>query len=110
MIRGKGTTHQGQFEQCLGDAFPTAEWPDGVLKEGDTPTFLYLLSPVIGGVGDVDDPTGESWGGQFRKPFPDQYPNYYTDLDAPAEVCQATINKWRVAYLSHWKERWARYS
>ncbi len=34
------------------------------------------------------------------------YPNYYTDLDAPAEVCQATINKWRVAYLSHWKVRW----
>jgi hypothetical protein len=32
-------------------------------KEGDTLSFLYLLSPVIGGVGNVDDPTDESWGG-----------------------------------------------
>ena len=108
-IRGHGTTHGDQFAQKLGDAFPLAEWPEGTLKEGDTPTFLYLLSPIIGGVGNVDDPTAESWGGQFRRPHPDQFPFYYTDLDAPAEVCQTTINKWRVAYLSDWKERWDRY-
>ena len=108
-IRGHGTTHGDQFAQKLGDAFPLATWPEGVLKEGDTPSFLYLLSPVIGGVGDVDDPIAESWGGQFRRPYPDPYPNYYTDLNAPAEVCQATINRWRVAYLSDWMRRWDRY-
>lgn len=108
-IRGRGTTHNGAFAEKLGDAFPVATWPQGALKEGDSPSFLYLLSPVIGGVGDVEDPTCESWGGQFRRPDPTQYPNYYTDLDAPAEVCQATINRWRVAYLSDWKHRWRRY-
>jgi len=108
-IRGRGTTHGGEFAQVLGDAFPVATWPEGTLKEGDTPSFLYLLSPIIGGVGDVDDPTQESWGGQFRRPFAERFPNYYADLDAPAEVCQATINRWRVAYLSDWRARWARY-
>ena len=108
-IRGHGTMHGGEFAEKLGDAFPLATWPEGTLKEGDTPSFLYLLSPVIGGVGDVDDPNAESWGGRFRRPYPDRYPNYATDLDAPAEVCQATINRWRVAYLSDWKQRWDRY-
>jgi hypothetical protein len=108
VIRGRGTTHGGMFEKVLGDAFPVAGWPEGVLKEGDTPTFLYLLSPVIDGVGDVDDPTGPSWGGRFRRPAPDRYPNYYADLDEPAEVCQATINRWRVHYLQDWRQRWLR--
>jgi hypothetical protein len=89
----------GQFDQVLGDAFPVAGWPEGTLKEGDTPTFLYLLSPLVGGVGNIDDPTAESWGGQFRRPDPGRCPNYYTDLDAPPEVCQATISRWRRAYL-----------
>jgi hypothetical protein len=109
VIRGCGTTHNGLFDEKLGDAFPVATWPEGTLKEGDTPTFMYLLSPVVGGVGDVDDPTNESWGGRFRCPNPDRFPNYYTDLDAPADACQATINKWRVAYFSDWKKRWLRY-
>ena len=104
VIRGHGTDHNGDFDQVLGDAFPVADWPNGVLKEGDTPTFLYLLSPV----GDVDDPTSESWGGQFRRADP-RFPNYYVDLDLPAEDCQATINRWRVDYLSAWKARWLWY-
>ena len=109
-IRGRGTHSRGRFSQLLGDAFPTAEWPDGVLKEGDTPTFLYLLSPAVAGVGNVDDPTQPNWGGQFRRPDPARFPNYYTDLDAPAEECQATINRWRVAYLRDWQTRWQRYA
>jgi hypothetical protein len=111
-IRGRGTNCGGKFEQILGNAMPMGRHPGSgqdILKEGDTPTFLYLLSPVVGGVGNVDDPTGESWGGQFRHPLPDLHPNYFVDLDAPAEVCHATINKWRVAYLSSWKERWGWY-
>ena len=42
-------------------------------------------------------------------PGADTYPNYYADLDAPAEVCQATINRWRVDYLRDWKTRWLRH-
>ena len=109
VIRGRGTRHGGMFADRLGDAFPVAEWPDGVLKEGDSPSFLYLLSPVVGGVGDVNDPAVESWGGRFRRPGPERYPNYWVDLDAPAEECQGTISRWRVDYLSDWKRRWVRY-
>jgi hypothetical protein len=109
-IRGHGSTHGGEFEELSGDAFPVATWPPGVLKEGDTPTFLYLLSPVVAGVGDVDDPTREGWGGRFMRPEPDHFPNYYTDLDADAETCQATVSTWRLDQLSHWKARWDRYA
>jgi hypothetical protein len=108
-IRGRGTTHNGLFDERCGDAFPVANWPEGSLKEGDSPSMLYLLSPVLGGVGHIDDPTGPSWGGRFRRAEPDRYPNYYIDLDAEAEVCQATINRWRVDFLSEWKERWTWY-
>jgi hypothetical protein len=105
-IRGHGSKHGGLFAECCGDAFPVATWPAGTLKEGDSPTLLYLLSPVLGGVGDVDDPTQESWGGRFHRPEPGRFPNYYVDLDADADTCQATINKWRKAFLADWKLRW----
>jgi len=109
-IRGRGTTHGGLFPEKCGDAFPLATSPSGTLKEGDTPSMLYLLSPVCGGTGDVNDPTQESWGGRFRRPDPVKHPNYYADLDAGAEACQATISRWRVDFLRHWKERWAWYA
>lgn len=89
-----------------GDAFPLAEWPKDVLKEGDSPSMLFLTSPVHGGVGDVEDPTVESWGGRFRHFDRDRFPNYYVDLDASAEECQATISNWRRQFLGHWKGRW----
>ena len=108
-IRGRGSNHDGMFDEVCGDAFPVAGWPQGSLKEGDSPTLLHLLSPVFGGVGDVDDPTAESWGGQYAKPEPERLPNYYTDLDADAETCQRTISKWRKDFLGHWKDRWKRY-
>jgi hypothetical protein len=92
-----------------GDLFPLATSPKGTLKEGDSPSMLYLLSPVLGNVGNVDDPTQESWGGRFRHFDKEKYPNYYVDLDAPAEECQQTISKWRVQYLSDWKARWEWY-
>ena len=60
-IRGRGTDHDGLFDEVCGDAFPAAGWPEGSLKEGDSPTLLHLLSPVFGGVGNVDDPTSESF-------------------------------------------------
>ncbi|MBK9169442.1 MAG: DUF1593 domain-containing protein [Bryobacterales bacterium] len=92
-----------------GANFPLATSPAGTLKEGDSPSMLYLLSPLLANLGNPDDPTRESWGGQFTRPQPDRFPNYYTDLDAPAETCQATISRWRVDFLRDWKERWKRY-
>jgi hypothetical protein len=109
VIRGHGTDHDGDFDKKLGDVFPVGEHPGGgtgLLKEGDSPTFLYLLSPVFGTSGDVDDPTRAGWGGRFFRPQPERFPNYYTDLDQPAEICQATVSRWRDEYLGHWKTRW----
>jgi hypothetical protein len=99
-IRGKGPP---------GAAFPLATSPNGALKEGDSPSMLYLLSPVLGKVGDVDDPSQESWGGQFARPEPERFPNYWVDLKATAATCRNTIAKWRVAFLTDWKRRWNRY-
>ena len=56
-IRGHGSTHGGRFDDLCGDVFPGATGTRNALKEGDSPTMLYLLSPIFGGVGDVDDPT-----------------------------------------------------
>ncbi|MBN1791256.1 MAG: DUF1593 domain-containing protein [Bacteroidales bacterium] len=109
-IRHHGSTHQGLFNERCGDAFPGSIWPRGGLKEGDSPSLLFLISPVIGNIGNVNDPTSDSWGGTFRRPEPVAFPNYYTDLDATPEACQATISKWRVNFLSDWKTRWDRYT
>jgi hypothetical protein len=105
-IRGHGSTHGGLFREKCGDFFPVANWPGNSLKEGDSPSILFLLSPVIAGLGNVDDPTRESWGGQFRKIHAERFPNYYVDLNRTPEECQATINKWRMDFLANWKKRW----
>lgn len=109
-IRGKGSTHNGLFAEKCGDAFPVAEWPKGILKEGDSPSFLYLLSPILGGVGDVNDPTKESWGGSFRHADQERFQNYYVDKFADMERCKATISKWRRPILESWMTRWLAYA
>lgn len=108
-IRNHGSTHNGLFKEKCGDAFPLATSPEGTLKEGDSPSLLYLLSPFLGKVGNIDDPTCESWGGQFKKANPGRFPNYYIDINGTPEECQATINKWRIQFMSDWKMRWDRY-
>ena len=108
-IRNHGSTHNGLFPEKCGDVFPSANWPKSTLKEGDSPTILYLISPVLGDVGNVNDPTQESWGGQFRHFDSKKYPNYYIDLNKSPRECQLTIGKWREAFLGDWKERWDRY-
>ena len=88
-----------------GDLFPLAQ---PALKEGDSPTLLYLISPKFGNVGNVDDPTSESWGGTYKR-YDNAYPNYYVDCCSSQEAARQSISKWRVQYLSHWKARWDRY-
>lgn len=108
-IRDHGSDHSGMFADKCGDVFPLANYPENSLKEGDSPSLLYLLSPVIGKTGNADDPTQESWGGQFRSYNVAEYPNYYIDLDKSPEACQMTIGKWRQDFLHDWKMRWDRY-
>lgn len=91
-----------------GAAFPLAGPPPGGLKEGDSPSMLYLLAPALGGPGNVDDPTSESWGGRYRHYDRSRFPHYYVDLET-AEEARASISKWRTHFLSHWKKRWLWY-
>ncbi|NND09240.1 MAG: hypothetical protein HKN87_22945 [Saprospiraceae bacterium] len=46
------------------------------MQEGDTPTFLHLIS-AINGLDDPDKPDQESWGGQYQQRDPSR--NHWYD-------------------------------
>lgn len=55
----------------LGAIYPRSGFnpePPG-MQEGDTPTFLHLMS-AINGKNNPDKPNQESWGGQYKQPDP----------------------------------------
>ncbi|MEK6481205.1 nucleoside hydrolase-like domain-containing protein [Catalinimonas sp. 4WD22] len=56
------------------------EWAQ-YFRVGDTPSVLYVIDPNH----DIDDPTQSSWAGKFKKPFPQERPNYYIDDNGPVE-------------------------
>jgi hypothetical protein len=64
--------------------------------EGDSPAFLWLVS-ANRGLNDPDDPTQESWGGQFKK---DGAKNHY--VDGPGG---SSISKWRDEYQKEFAQR-----
>jgi hypothetical protein len=68
---------------------------DGV-KEGDSPSFLYLVSAAKG-LNNPEDPTQESWGGQFKK---DGTTNHYIDSVGPSSV-----SKWKSQYQADFAMR-----
>ena len=64
--------------------------------EGDSPTFLYLVS-ANRGINDPEDPTQPSWGGQYkRKPGTSHY------VDGPGGK---SISKWRRDFQNEFRER-----
>lgn len=85
---------------ALGD-FYFSKKPD--IKMGDTPTVLYLLSPLVGGVGCFDDPAAESWGGQFKTTGHGEH--YWTDIHDNRQEDAKSVNKWRKEYLRNWQGR-----
>ncbi|MBN2411789.1 DUF1593 domain-containing protein [candidate division KSB1 bacterium] len=89
---------------ALGDFFTPLK--NNKIKMGDTPTVARLLR------GNPNDPTGQSWGGQFIRK--QGRPNWF--IDNPDPVLQEanypgakTVNKWRQDYLRDWAERMKRY-
>jgi hypothetical protein len=64
--------------------------------EGDTPTYLYLIS-VNRGINDPDDPTQPSWGGQFKRK---ENTNHYVDGPGPTSV-----SRWRKDFQKEFQER-----
>jgi hypothetical protein len=64
--------------------------------EGDSPAFLWLVS-ANRGLNDPNDPTQESWGGQFKK---DGSKNHYVDGPGPSSV-----TKWRKEFQREFAQR-----
>jgi len=64
--------------------------------EGDSPTFLYLIS-ANRGINNPEDPTQPSWGGQYKRIA---NTNHY--VDGPG---RSTISKWRKDYQEEFAER-----
>ncbi len=63
--------------------------------EGDSPTFMHLVS-ANRGINDPEDPTQPSWGGQYaRKAGTNHY------VDGPG---RESISKWRADYQKEFKE------
>lgn len=86
---------------ALGELFMRKK-PD--IKMGDSPSVLYLLH------GDPDTPNSPHWGGAFIQPEPETRPHYWTDNKDPRLIENdrpgaKTVNRWRVDYLSDWKDR-----
>jgi hypothetical protein len=76
------------------------------IKEGDTPSFLYLLP---NGLGNPDDPTLGSWGGRCQR---DNAPHRFVDArdNHPEEATDpdphmAATHRWRPAFQSEFAAR-----
>lgn len=89
----------------LGAAYPNYQGGDpwgkvlGV-KEGDTPSFLYLLP---NGLGNPEQPTWGSWGGRFTGPGPQFFDAKDTVAGQTSE--RATVHRWRAAYQADFQAR-----
>ena len=80
----------------LGAAYPPAGMACDGVCEGDSPSFLWLVS-ANRGLNDPDNPTQPSWGGQFQR---DGDTNHFID-----GIGGSSISKWRPYYQAEFKER-----
>jgi hypothetical protein len=84
----------------LGAAYPRSGWNSDVpgIWEGDTPSYLHLVSAVRG-VNDPEKPDQGSWGGKFVQPDPEK--NHWFDDPMGAEA----VYQWRVDVQAELKQR-----
>jgi hypothetical protein len=82
--------HIRQGHGPLGAVYPSSGWDPKYLgqQEGDTPSFLHLVSAVRG-LNDPEKPDQEGWGGKFIRP--DAARNHWFDDPAGPK----TVFKWR---------------
>lgn len=80
----------------LCEVYPHEGMGSNGVCEGDSPTFLHLVS-ANRGINDPEYPTQPSWGGQFvRKANTNQY------VDGPGK---GSISRWRNDFQKEFKER-----
>ncbi|WP_157222313.1 DUF1593 domain-containing protein [Novosphingobium sp. AP12] len=88
----------------LGALYPNYEF----IMEGDTPSFLYLVS---NGLGDPEHPDYGSWGGRYGKVS--EWDGIWTDTSdlvagtdgKPRQTNKATIWRWREAFQNDFAAR-----
>jgi hypothetical protein len=78
-------THVREGHGPLGAAYPPSGFDPNKpgQQEGDTPSFLYLYSAVLG-MNDSERPDQESWGGRYVRPDPAR--NHWYDGPGPGSV------------------------
>jgi hypothetical protein len=81
-------THIRKGHGPLGEVYPrSGYYPDSPgQQEGDSPSFLHLVSAVRG-MNDPEKPDQESWGGQYKQP--DRAKNHW--FDGPGAK---SVSKW----------------
>jgi hypothetical protein len=81
-------THIREGRGPLGAVYPRCAWDPGSpgMKEGDTPSFLHLVS-ALRGLNDPEKPDQEGWGGQYVQRDPARLHWY----DGPGA---ASVRKW----------------
>lgn len=84
----------------LGSAYPRSGWDPSVpgVWEGDTPSFLHLVS-ALRGVNDPEKPDQAGWGGQFVRR--DVSKNHWFDDPAGTK----TVYRWRAEVQAEFARR-----
>ena len=80
----------------LGAVYPPAGIGCPGVCEGDSPSFLHLVSAVRG-LNNPEDPTQPSWGGQFKR---DGTTRHY--VDGPG---RSSVSKWRAEVQGDFAQR-----
>jgi hypothetical protein len=80
----------------LGAVYPPAGMGSPGVCEGDSPSFLHLVSAVRG-MNNPEDPTQPSWGGQFKR---DGSTRHY--VDGPG---RSSVSKWRAEVQADFAQR-----
>jgi hypothetical protein len=93
-------THIREGHGPLGKAYPRSGWDPSVpgVWEGDTPSFLHLVS-AIRGVNDPEKPDQGGWGGKFVRPDPSK--NHWFDDPAGTQ----TVYRWRLQVQEEFARR-----
>ena len=89
----------------LGQIYPSRGAGVPGIKEGDTPSFLYLLSQRFG-LSDSENPHQGGWGGRFL-PFSEQwFDDEYAldDLDGTLDR-RHSVSRWRTAFNNDFAAR-----
>jgi len=89
----------------LGALYPTKTWtapnPNGCLKEGDTPSWLYFLPT---GLSDPAHPEWGGWGGRFRPAGGGLFRDA-ADTVGMVTDARATVWRWRPAFQADFAAR-----